>query len=165
VRWSFSFSFDFGGYALILIISSTEHGEIDLTTQVNNVKLVGPNGMQFISSTDGKVIFEIQAEDPKLRDTWVLSLNEMLQEWSGEWAVRVPRFLTDYIRCGLRGITANPEKKPKQSISAAGTSNKAEYFKQREEELKAREKQNQEKRSKYSAGGMKFTAQVMASRG
>ena len=58
----------------------------------------------------------------------------------------------------------NPETRPKTSVSAAGASNKAEYFKKREEELVAKEKANQEKKSRYVTGGMKFTAQVMANR-
>eukprot|EP01034_Spumella_vulgaris_P024025 gene24025-30321_t len=48
--------------------------------------------------------------------------------------------------------------------SVDGTSNKAEYFKRREAEIKAREKANAEKKSKYAAGGMKYTAEAMANR-
>ncbi len=96
--------------------------------------------MQFISTED-KVIFEVQAEEEKTRDQWVLCINELLQDWS-----------------------SNPDKKPKDTRSAGGTSNKDQYFKQRQQELEAREKASAEKRTKYATGGMKFTAQVMASR-
>jgi hypothetical protein len=61
-------------------------------------------------------------------------------------------------------MSDNPEHKPRQSVSASGSSNKAEYFKQREEELLAREKANADRKAKYSVGGMKHTAQIIASR-
>jgi hypothetical protein len=52
--------------------------------------------------------------------------------------------------------------KPKSGVSAGGTSNKAEYFRQREKDIAEREKANAEKKKKYSSGGMKYTAQIMA---
>ncbi len=56
----------------------------------------------------------------------------------------------------------HPEHKPRPSISAAGTSDKASYFKQRELEIKEREKSASEKKQQYLSGGMKYTAQAMA---
>lgn len=117
-----------------------EHGEIDLTAQVKRVKSSGETGLQFFG-LDESVIFEIKTEDAAVRDKWVVALNELLQSWIDE-----------------------PSKKPRSSISAAGTSNKAEYFKRREEEIQAREKVNAERKAKYAANGMKYTAQVMADR-
>ena len=61
-----------------------EKGEVDLTT-VKTVKMVGASGMQFIgdkffSGGDAtKTVFEISSEDPKVRDAWVIALNELLQ--------------------------------------------------------------------------------------
>jgi hypothetical protein len=120
--------------------TKAEHGEIDLTSQVKSVKLFGDNGFQFIA-LDDTVIFDLKAEESSVRDQWVLALNELLHSWID-----------------------HPETKPKSSISVDGTSNKAEYFKRREAEIKAREKANAERKTKYSAGGMKYTAEAMANR-
>lgn len=117
-----------------------EHGEIDLTSEVKKIKTHGENGLQVVG-LDDKVIFDIKSEDSSERDKWVIALNELLQSW------------VDY-----------PDTKPKSSVSASGQSNKSEYFKRREEEIKAREKINSERKAKYSSGGMNFTAQVMADR-
>mmetsp|Transcript_9260 Transcript_9260/g.8276 ORF Transcript_9260/g.8276 Transcript_9260/m.8276 type:complete len:191 (-) Transcript_9260:91-663(-) len=119
-----------------------QYGEIDLTKQVKTIKLVGKQGMQFISSLEeNKVIFEITADEPQIRDQWVLTINELLQDWID-----------------------HPEHKPQSSLTATGTSNKNEYFKKREEEIAIREKEAQERKAKFGTQGMKFTAQVMASR-
>lgn len=120
--------------------AAEEKGEIDLTTNVKTVKLVGASGMQIVGMDD-KSIFDITAEDPKVRDQWVIALNELLQKWA-----------------------ANPESKPKANLTAAGTSNKAEYFKMREEEIKQREKLAKDMKQKYASGGMKYTALAMANR-
>lgn len=122
--------------------TANEYGEIDLTCEVKNVKITGNQGLAFISSADGKkVLMEVQAPDSNIRDQWVLSLNELLHDWE-----------------------SHPEHKPKSNLSAAGTSKKEEYFRKREEEIKAREQENLEKKSKYLTTGMKYTAQIMASR-
>lgn len=86
-------------------------------------------------------MLEIQAQDPQIRDQWVLALNELLQGWAD-----------------------HPERKPKPSVSAEGTSNKTEYFKKRQDEIAAREKEASERKQKYAAGGMKYTAIAMANR-
>ena len=59
---------------------------------------------------------------------------------------------------------SDPKTKPESAISAAGTSDKAAYFQQREKELQERQKQREEKKKKYSSGGLVHTAQIMASR-
>jgi hypothetical protein len=124
--------------------SAEEIGELDLVNEVKRLKTSGSSGMQFLGN-DGKegekLLFEVNAENPKTRDEWLIVLNEMLSDWN-----------------------ANPDKKPKSSISAAGTSNKSEYFKKREEEIKEREKRAKEMKSKYAGAGMKYTAQAMANR-
>lgn len=119
--------------------SSEEIGEIDMTV-IKHVKLSGASGMQFIGDGD-KSVFEVSAEDPKIRDLWVIALNEIIQGW----------------------IT-HPEKKPRSQISAAGTSNKNEYFSRRQEEIKEREAAAKEVKKKYLTGGMKYTAIAMANR-
>ncbi len=120
--------------------SSNEWGEFDLTTQVKTLKLLGQKGMQLISTKDdGKVLLEVQSEEAPTRDHWVLSINELLQDWA-----------------------ANPEHKPKSAVSAAGTSDKASYFKQREEDIKKKEKDAQDKKQQYMSGGMKYTALAMS---
>eukprot|EP01039_Chlorochromonas_danica_P009399 gene9399-10382_t len=115
-------------------------GEIDLTTQVKKLKIVGDSGLQFIAPDDS-LVFEMKASDSAVRDKWMVALTELIQGWEED-----------------------PRSKPKSSLSASGTSQKADYFKRREEEIKAREKANAEKKAKYSAGGMKVTAEIMASR-
>ena len=46
----------------------------------------------------------------------------------------------------------------------AGTSNKAEYFAKRQEDIKLREIHANEIKKKYLTNGMKYTAQAMANR-
>lgn len=118
-----------------------EKGEIDLTMDVKTVKVTGSSGLQFIGANGDKAIFEIVAEEASVRDQWVIALNDLLQDW-----------------------VLHPEKKPKSSLSAEGTSNKAEYFRKREEEIKERENKAKEIKQKYAAGGMKYTAIALASR-
>ena len=123
-------------------ILKEEHGEIVLSKGLKCVRLSGQQGLQFISNLENeKVIFEVQAEDSKTRDQWVLSINEMLQYWE-----------------------SNPDKRPVYNDSAASTSNKKDYFRKREEELSDRVKANEEKKKKYSTGGMKYTALAMMNR-
>jgi hypothetical protein len=117
-----------------------EFGEFDLTAEVKKLKTTGESSLQIIGKDDSTLL-EIKHKDATTRDKWVLAVNELLQSWIDE-----------------------PDKKPKSKLSADGTSNKAEYFKKREEEIKEREKAAQERKAKYSSGGMQFTAQVMASR-
>jgi len=120
---------------------AAEMGEIDLT-KIKLVKLSGHQGFQFISVDHDKVLLDIQAEDSGVRDQWMVAISEILEKWNSD-----------------------PNSKPQQaSLSAANTSNKAEYFQQREKEMAERAKQREEKKKKYSAGGLVYTAQVMASR-
>mmetsp|Transcript_17803 Transcript_17803/g.17880 ORF Transcript_17803/g.17880 Transcript_17803/m.17880 type:complete len:182 (-) Transcript_17803:130-675(-) len=119
--------------------SSNEQGEVDLTT-IKQIRASGHQGLQF-SGPDGKVVFDIQAEDASKRDKWMIAINELITTWE-----------------------TDPEKKPRSSVSSGGTSNKAEYFKNRQEEIAKREKEAAEKKAKYNIGGMKHTAQIMASR-
>jgi hypothetical protein len=123
--------------------SAEERGEIDLTTDVKAVRIAGLSGLQFLGKEDDKekILLEVSAEDPKIRDQWVISLNDMLQDWN-----------------------LHPDKKPKSSLTAAGTTDKDAYFARRQEEMKEREKKAKELKGKYTPGGMKHTAQIMASR-
>lgn len=121
--------------------TSDEFGEISLTNEVKIIKIIGKLGLQIISSKDDKVLFELHAPSTEIRDKWIISINELLQFW-----------------------TDNPNEKPKDTSSAKGFSNKNAYFKKREEEIQMKEKENAEKKAKYSTGGLKYTAQIMASR-
>ena len=123
-----------------MISGKVEHGQVDLTSEVASVQCSGVQGMTIIG-VDGKAMFEVQAEDGKTRDMWVQGIEELLLAWE-----------------------TSPSSKPKSSLSAAGTSNKADYFKKREAELAEREKQNALRKAKYSAGGMKYVAMAMANR-
>ena len=59
--------------------TSNEWGEIDLTSQLKTLKLLGSKGMQFIGTLEDKVLLEVQSEEASTRDHWVLSINELLQ--------------------------------------------------------------------------------------
>jgi hypothetical protein len=120
--------------------SAAEFGEIDLTT-IKKVKLHGEQGIQFIGLDNETVVFELKHADNTVKDRWIVIISDILQSWVDK-----------------------PDTKPKSTVTAAGTSNKAEYFKQREEEIKAREKIALERKAKYASGGLKYTAQIMAER-
>ena len=120
--------------------TAAEIGEIDLT-MIQKVKLHGEQGVQFIGIDEETVVFEIKHTDNTVKDKWIVTITDILQTWADK-----------------------PDTKPKSTVRADGTSNKAEYFRQREEEIKAREKLNAEKKAKYSVGGMQHTAQIMAGR-
>jgi len=118
-----------------------EHGEVDLL-KIKSVRATGNSGIQFIGSENAKVLFEISAEDSNTRDQWMVAISDIITGWE-----------------------ADPKNKPTQSsVTAGGTSNKADYFRQREKDLADRQKQREEVRKKYAAGGMAHTAQIMASR-
>ena len=121
--------------------SSEERGEIDLTCEVKVVRISGLSGLSFIGTADDKCLLEVSAEDPKIRDQWVISINDLLQDWA-----------------------LHPERRPKSSISAAGTTDKEAYFKKREEEIKERETKAKELKAKYASSGMKYTALALANR-
>lgn len=105
-----------------------ECGEIDLAT-IKTIKMNGAAGLSFISHHDDKSVFDIIANDSKIRDQWVLSINELLED-----------------------CKSDPTFKPKTP------------FRVREEELREREKINNEKKLKFSSGGMKYVALAMANR-
>lgn len=119
--------------------SSEEFGEIDLTL-VKTLRSKGKQGLEYVSA-ENKVIFEVQAEDTAQRDQWIVGINELLAHWAD-----------------------HPQKKPSSGVSAKGTSNKADYFKQKEMELKTKEAEAAERKKKYGDVGMKYTALAMASR-
>lgn len=120
------------------MLMKIEYGAIVLST-ISNVKMSGTSGMIFIDN-DGKSVFEVMADDEKVRDQWVLALNEILDDFK-----------------------AHPDQVVVVELTAKDTSNKQQYFKKKEEELKQKEKENAERKKKYSAGGMKYTAQVRMS--
>ena len=78
--------------------SKQEIGEVDLTQQVKTIKASGHQGLQFVGP-DGKIVFDILADDAAKRDKWMVALNDLLSKWEAE-----------------------PSSKPKSSISAAGES-------------------------------------------
>ena len=123
-----------------VLTSGEDFGEIDLTT-VKTLRSKGADGIEYVTF-ENKVVFEVKAIDTASRDQWIVSLNELLAFWA-----------------------ENKEKKPTSGLSAKGTSNKAEYFKNKEMEIKQREKDAEEKKKKYSSGGMKYTALAMVARG
>ena len=123
------------------VLQSEEFGELSLIDNVATVRAVGTHGLVIIDFSN-KSVFEVVAEDAEVRDNWVLLLNKLLQDW-----------------------IVNPMNKPKTSgLSAKGTSDKAAYFAMREQQMEERKKIADEKRAKYTAGGMKYTAIAMMNR-
>lgn len=118
--------------------TAAEFGEIDLTVEVGMVKSHGLQGIQFFDKSN-KVIFDIQAEDTVVRDMWVIALSELMQGW-----------------------VLHPETKP-QTVSAAGKSareaemdshfkaREAEFLKNREAKLAAREAAAAARKAKYQS--------------
>ena len=88
------------------IPSSEEFGEIDLTT-ITNLKAIGKNGMNFMNND--VVVMELITEDTATRDSWIVGINDLLASWK-----------------------ENQNLKPKQTLTARGTSDKTAYFQKRE---------------------------------
>lgn len=117
-----------------------EKGQVDLTDESVTIKSTGTQGIQFVG-IENKVLLEINAESQATRDDWIVSLNELRMKWKKD------------------------NRKPISSVSAEGHSNKSEYYARRQEEIEARRRESEQRKSKYSAGGMRVTAEIMASRG
>lgn len=117
-----------------------DFGQINLVDNIATIRSIPPNGFAFIDYSN-KIILEVITNEIEIKDLWINTLNELLQDW----------------------IT-NPSNKPKISISAAGTSNKSEYFAMREKEIEENKKNANEKRKKYASNGMKYTAIAMMNR-
>mmetsp|Transcript_35262 Transcript_35262/g.33491 ORF Transcript_35262/g.33491 Transcript_35262/m.33491 type:complete len:195 (+) Transcript_35262:182-766(+) len=118
-----------------------EHGCIDLTNKIKNVKISGTQGLVFVGKDKDMPIFEANALDAATRDQWVISINELLHNWE-----------------------SRPESKPRYDDSASKSSDKIKYFKKREEELQERIKAGEEKKKKYATGGMQHVAAAMMNR-
>lgn len=116
-----------------------EKGQVDLTDDSVVIKSNGTQGIQFIGAAN-KPLLEINAETQAVRDDWIVSLNELRMKWKQD------------------------RQKPVSSVSAGGHSNKSEYYARRQEEIEARKREGEERKKKYSAGGMRVTAEIMASR-
>jgi hypothetical protein len=124
-------------------VTGAQHGEVDLTAQVSRVVASGALSLQLIGldGNEQRPVFEIAAQEATVRDRWVAALGDLLRRWADQPACR-----------------------PRASVTAAGASDKADYFRRREEEISAREKANNERKAKYAANGMKHTAQIMLDR-
>lgn len=117
-----------------------EKGQVDLTDTSLTIKSSGPQGIQFALGSAPPVL-ELNAETQQVRDEWIVALNDLRAKW------------------------AQDAKRPASSISADGHSDKEEYFARRDAEIKARKAANDERKKKYSAGGMQHTAAIMMARG
>jgi len=120
-----------------------EYGEVNLL-EVSKIRASGKTTMEILSKKDDSVLMELSAEDVATRDAWVLGLNEILDRWK-----------------------ADPGSKPLSvQLRATDTSDKTAYYEQRQADLKAREKERNERKMKYMQGGanMKHTAQAMLNR-
>ena len=117
-----------------------EYGELDLET-IDTVKTFSDNGLLFVAKANKEVVFEIHAESDSVRDAWIVGLTELFEKWN-----------------------ENPKSRPTSTKSALGTSSKEAYFKDREKQIAAREKENKERKAKYNVTGMKYVAQAMMTR-
>lgn len=117
-----------------------EKGQVDLTDEDVIIKSSGTQGILFIQGVSKVTLLEINAEETAVRDEWIVALHDLRMRWKQE-----------------------PGSKPASGVTAEGFSNKDEYFARRAKEIEERKKENEEKKKKYAAGGMKFTAQIMAS--
>jgi len=120
-----------------------EYGEINLL-DISRIKATGKCGMELLRSVGDAMAMELTAEDVATRDAWVLGLSEILDKWK-----------------------ADPSCKPVQmQLRATETSDKTEYYEKRQADMKAREKDRQERKMKYMKDGanMKYTAQAMINR-
>lgn len=117
--------------------TAAEFGEVDLTTQVNRVKSHGLQGIQFLDKK-GKVVFDIQAEDTVIRDQWVIGLSELLQSWVIDPSTK-PQTTT---ATGRDARAAELEEHFKNR--------EADFLKNREAKLAAREAAANARKAKYS---------------
>jgi hypothetical protein len=117
---------------------SGERGAIDIAT-LGVVKAEGKQGLLLIGK-DKVELLNVVAETTDTRDRWVERLIE------------------------LQAASVMNPMPVKVRIGAGDTSDKAAYFAKRESEICERERLRDEKRKKYAAGGMKYTAIAMASR-
>ena len=116
-----------------------EKGQVDLTDDSLVIRSSTTQGIQFVGLAN-KVVLEINGESQAIRDDWIVSLNELRMKWK------------------------KGKQKPVSSVSAEGHSNKSEYYARRQEEIETRKREGEERKKKYSAGGMRVTAEIMASR-
>lgn len=119
------------------MLMAESYGSVDLTS-VSKVSVDGQKGFRIFGSDQKEELFSAISESTEIRDRWVIALNELLDRWKSK-----------------------PETKPKRVLSAAKTSDKAEYFARREKEMEQRKLDAQKKREKYAGVGMKHTAAAM----
>ena len=122
--------------------TAAEFGEVDLTTQVAIVKSSGLQGIQFLDKT-GKVVFDIQAEDTIVRDQWVIGLSELLQGWQ--------------LFPETKPTIANASGKAarESELDSHFKAREAEFLKNREAKLAAREAAANARKQKYQTAGGK----------
>lgn len=123
--------------------SADEYGEIALT-EVDKLKAAGKQNLQVMAIKDAMILLDVSAEDVATRDSWVLSLNELLDGWKND-----------------------PDSRPLAvQLRATNTSDKASYYEKRRADLKESEKRAEERKMKYLKSGvtMKHTAQAMIDR-
>jgi hypothetical protein len=96
-----------------------------------------------IIGPDDKPVLDVTTDVIERRDSWVLALQELLEGWR-----------------------LDPSSRPTVVLEAKDTSAKNEYFANREEILREKQRERQEKKKKYMSdgNGMRHTAMVMANR-
>ena len=84
------------------MLMKIEYGAIVLST-ISHIKMSGTNGMIFVD-VEGKAVFEVMAEDDKVRDQWVLALNEILDDFKAN-PDKIPKVLTHSPTYSLTHLT------------------------------------------------------------
>lgn len=130
--------------------TAAEFGEVDLTTQVSVVKSSGLQGIQFLDK-NGKVVFDIQAEDTIVRDQWVIGLSELLQGWQLHPETKPA------------GASVNGKSAREAELEAHFKQRESEFLKNREAKLAAREAAAAARKSKYQAVGGKTYSPLTSS--
>lgn len=125
--------------------TAAEFGEVDLISTVAVVKSHGLQGIQFLDKS-GKCVFDIQAEDTIVRDQWVVGLTELLQGWM--------------FKPETKPKSSGPTGKPSREadLDMQFKQREAEFLKNREAKLAAREAAAAQRSKKFqSVGGKTYS--------
>ncbi|OQR99743.1 hypothetical protein ACHHYP_04650 [Achlya hypogyna] len=137
----------------VLLWTAESSGAKPNEIEVGGIKAVlpqGPSSFQLLSM-QGDVLLELDAESAELRTQWVTALQFVCEEVQKEQEAN--------------GTTKKAPVTPsslKQMVK--DQANKQAYWHKRQQELKQREAEAEERKKKVGVAGMKYTAIAMANR-
>ncbi|OQS04316.1 hypothetical protein THRCLA_20913 [Thraustotheca clavata] len=137
----------------ILLWTTESGGTKPNEIEVGGIKAILPHGNTGfqILSMQGDVLLELEAETAEMRTQWVTALQFVCEEVQKEQE-----------RNGTQKKAPVTPTSLKQMVK--DQANKQAYWHKRQQELKAREKEAEERKKKIGASGMKYTAIAMANR-